>query len=58
LYLKIPGFKLDLTHIHKQSRGCELNPGIWLFVETAIVDYRLSFADQEKQASVFHFRLQ
>ncbi len=28
------------------------------FDETAIVDYSLSFADQEKQTSVFHFRLQ
>jgi hypothetical protein len=26
--------------------------------ETAIVDYRLSFANQGKQISVFHFRLQ
>jgi hypothetical protein len=28
------------------------------FAETAIVDYRLSFADQRKQTSVFFFRLQ
>jgi hypothetical protein len=28
------------------------------FDETAIVDYRLSFADQGKQTSVFRFRLQ
>ncbi len=28
-----------------------------MFVETAIVDYRLSFADQGKQTSVFCFRL-
>jgi hypothetical protein len=28
------------------------------FAETAIVDYRLSFADQGKQASVFRFLLQ
>jgi hypothetical protein len=27
------------------------------FAETAIVDYRLSFADQGKQTSVIHFRL-
>jgi hypothetical protein len=27
------------------------------FAETAIVDYRLSFADQGKQTSVFRFRL-
>jgi hypothetical protein len=27
------------------------------FAETAIVDDSLSFADQEKQTSVFHFRL-
>jgi hypothetical protein len=26
--------------------------------ETTIVDYRLLFADQGKQTSVFHFRLQ
>jgi hypothetical protein len=26
------------------------------FAETAIVDYHLSFADQEKQTSIFHFR--
>jgi hypothetical protein len=28
------------------------------FAETAIVYYRLSFANQEKQTSVFRFRLQ
>jgi hypothetical protein len=28
------------------------------FAETLIVDYRLSFADQEKQKSIFRFRLQ
>jgi hypothetical protein len=28
------------------------------FVETAIVDYHLSFADQGKQTSVFRFRWQ
>jgi hypothetical protein len=28
------------------------------FAETAIVDYRLSFADQWKQTSVLRFRLQ
>jgi hypothetical protein len=28
------------------------------FAETAIVDYRLLFANQVKQTSVFHFRLQ
>jgi hypothetical protein len=28
------------------------------FAETAIVDYRLSFADQGKQTSVFSFLLQ
>jgi hypothetical protein len=28
------------------------------FAETAIIDYRLSFADQGKQISVFRFRLQ
>jgi hypothetical protein len=28
------------------------------FAETVIVDYRLSFADQGKQTSVFHFHLQ
>jgi hypothetical protein len=28
------------------------------FDETAIVDYRLSFADQGKQTSVFRFRFQ
>jgi hypothetical protein len=28
------------------------------FSETAIVDYRLSFADQGKQTSVFRFNLQ
>jgi hypothetical protein len=28
------------------------------FAETAIVDYRLLFADQEKQTSVFRFRMQ
>jgi hypothetical protein len=28
------------------------------FAETAFVDYRLSFADQEKQTFAFHFRLQ
>jgi hypothetical protein len=28
------------------------------FVETAIVNYPLSFANQGKQTSVFHFRLQ
>jgi hypothetical protein len=28
------------------------------FAETAIVGYRLSFADQGKQTSVFHFLLQ
>ncbi len=27
-----------------------------MFAETAIVDYRLLFADQGKQYSVFHFR--
>jgi hypothetical protein len=27
------------------------------FSETAIVDYRLSFADQRKQTTVFRFRL-
>jgi hypothetical protein len=29
-----------------------------MFAETAIVDYHFSFADQGKQTSVFHFRLQ
>jgi hypothetical protein len=29
-----------------------------MFAETAIVDYRLSFVDQGKQTSVFHFRFQ
>ncbi len=28
------------------------------FVETAIVDYHVSFADQGEQSSVFNFRLQ
>jgi hypothetical protein len=28
------------------------------FAETTIVSYRLSFADQGKQTSVFRFRLQ
>jgi hypothetical protein len=28
------------------------------FAETAIVDYCLTFADQGKQNSIFHFRLQ
>jgi hypothetical protein len=28
------------------------------FAETAIVNYRLLFADKRKQNSVFHFRLQ
>jgi hypothetical protein len=28
------------------------------FAEIAIVDYRLSFADQGKQTSIFRFRLQ
>ncbi len=28
------------------------------FAETAIVDYRLLFADQEKQTSVFRFKMQ
>jgi hypothetical protein len=28
------------------------------FAETPVVDYRSSFADQGKQTSVFHFRLQ
>jgi hypothetical protein len=28
------------------------------FAETAIVDYRLSFANEGKQTSVFYFRLQ
>jgi hypothetical protein len=28
------------------------------FAETAIIDYRLSFSGQEKQTSVFRFRLQ
>jgi hypothetical protein len=28
------------------------------FVETAIIDCRLSLANQEKQTSVFRFRLQ
>jgi hypothetical protein len=28
------------------------------FAETAIVDYRLSFADQGKQTSIFLYRLQ
>jgi hypothetical protein len=28
------------------------------FAEIAIVDYHLSFADQEKHKYVFHFRLQ
>jgi hypothetical protein len=29
-----------------------------MFAETAIVDYHISFADQEKQTSVFRFRFQ
>jgi hypothetical protein len=29
-----------------------------MFAETAVVDYRFSFADQGKQTSVFRFRLQ
>jgi hypothetical protein len=28
------------------------------FAETAIVDYRLSFADQGKKTSIYRFRLQ
>jgi hypothetical protein len=28
------------------------------FAVTAIIDYCLSFADQGKQTSIFHFRLQ
>jgi hypothetical protein len=28
------------------------------FAETAIIDYRFSFADQGKQTSIFYFRLQ
>jgi hypothetical protein len=28
------------------------------FAKTAIVDYRLSFANQGKQTSIFHFHLQ
>jgi hypothetical protein len=29
-----------------------------MIAETEIIDYHLSFADQGKQTSVFHFRLQ
>jgi hypothetical protein len=40
------------------SRAVEAHPGDGPFAETAIVDYRLSFADQEKQTTVFRFHLQ
>ncbi len=36
----------------------EYHPQSGMFAETAIADYRLSLADQEKQTSVFRFRFQ
>jgi hypothetical protein len=40
------------------SRAVEALPVDGPFAETAIVDYRLSFADQGKQTTVFRFHLQ